>query len=99
MNNVNIIGLTLHSMDNGCSQVEKVLENESSEMAEEYIDSPVLEIGQSEKLTTKLTLLSEIYDNVKEAQEIIQRCRTLLQVYTGITVTSESPRQSVLLLD
>lgn len=85
MNNINIIGLTLHAMDNGCNQINSVTGKEFDNLAEEYIDSPVLEIGQSEKLTAKLSLLSEINYKISEAQEIIKTCRTLSKVLNGMT--------------
>jgi hypothetical protein len=81
MNNLNIINLTLHALDSGCSQIQTISEKEflSGETAE------ISTIEQSESLSTKLNLLAEINDKSKEAQEIIKQCRTLSRILNGIT--------------
>lgn len=81
MDNLNIINLTLHALDSGCSQIQTISEKEflSGETAE------ISTIEQSESLSTKLNLLAEINDKSKEAQEIIKQCRTLSRILNGIT--------------
>lgn len=81
MDNKNIINITLHVLDNGCNQIQSISEKEfiSGETAE------ITTIEQSESLSTKLNLLAEINDQIKEAQEIIQQCRTLSKILNGIT--------------
>lgn len=81
MNNLNIINLTLHVLDNGCNQVKAIAEKEF--LSGETVELSTIE--QSENLSTKLNLLAEINESVKEAQEHIQKCRILSTVLNGIT--------------
>lgn len=83
MDNLNVINLTLHIADNSCDRIALTAEDEFLSWEIKDIDT----IEQSEKVSTQLKLLSEIYDKTKEAQEIIKQCRTLSRILNGITGT------------
>jgi hypothetical protein len=97
MNNINIIGLTLQVLENGNNQIRELLEKEFDVLAENCIDSSVLEFEQSEKLQEKLSLLGEMYNRLNETQEIIKTCKTLHTVYNGIGGIQQSQQQLDLL--
>lgn len=85
MDRINILNLALTAVTANCNQIQNMTEKEFDSLAEQYIDSPILDMPGSNNLTVKLNILAEINQEINEMQRTIEKCRTLQKVLAGMT--------------